>query len=51
MMFVDDIILCGGKEVDMTVHMDPWRKSLEERMATVSRPKTQYNFGFPFRTE
>ena len=31
MMFADDIVLCGGREVDMTKYMDTWRTSLEER--------------------
>ena len=31
MMFADDILLCGGKEVDMTEYLDTWRKSLRER--------------------
>ena len=30
MMFADDIILCGGREVDMTEYLDTWRKYLEE---------------------
>ena len=30
-MFANDIVLCGGKEVDMTECLDAWRKSLEER--------------------
>ena len=42
MMFADDIVLCGGREVDMTVYLDTWRKSLEERGMRVSRPKTQF---------
>ena len=41
MMFADDIVLCGGREVDMTEYLDTWRKSLEERGMKVSRPKTQ----------
>ena len=31
MMFADDIVLCGGKEVDMMKCMDRGRKSLEDR--------------------
>ena len=27
MMFADDIVLCGGREVDMTDYLDTWRKS------------------------
>ena len=49
MMFADDIILCGGREVDMTEYLDTWRKSLEERERgmRVSRPKTQFmDFNF-----
>ena len=38
MMFVDDIVLCGGRDVDMTDYLDMWRKSLEERGMRVSRP-------------
>ena len=48
MMFADDIVLCGGREVDMTEYLDTWRTSLEERGMRVSRPKTQFidfNFG------
>ena len=41
MMFADDIVLCGGREVDMTEYLDTWRTSLEERGMRVSRPKTQ----------
>ena len=39
MMFADDIVLCGGREVDMTEYLDTWRKSLKERGMRVSRPK------------
>ena len=47
MMFADDIVLCGGREVDMTEYLDTWRKSLEERGMRISRPKTQYmDFNF-----
>ena len=47
MMFADDIVLCGGREVDMTEYLDTWSKSLEERGMRVSRPKTQYmDFNF-----
>ena len=47
MMFADDIVLCGGREVDMTEYLDTWRKSLEERGMRVSRPKTQFmDFNF-----
>ena len=47
MMFADDIVLCGGREVDMTEYLDTWRKSLEERGMRVSRPKTQFmHFNF-----
>ena len=46
-MFADDIVLCGGREVDMTEYLDTWRKSLEERGMRVSRPKTQFmDFNF-----
>ena len=45
MMFADDIVLCGGREVDMTDYLDTWRESLEERGMRVSRPKT---YGFQF---
>ena len=31
MMFVDDIVHCGGKEVDKTGYLNTWRKSLQER--------------------
>ena len=47
MMFADDIVLCGGREVDMTEYLDTWRKSLEERGMRLSRPKTQFmDFNF-----
>ena len=47
MMFADDIVLCRGREVDMTEYRDTWRKSLEERGMRVSRPKTQFmDFNF-----
>ena len=47
MMFADNIVLCGGREVDMTEYLDTWRKSLEERGMRVSRPKTQFmDFNF-----
>ena len=47
MMFADDIVLCGCREVDMTEYLDTWRKSLEERGMRVSRPKTQFmDFNF-----
>ena len=47
MMFADDIVRCGGREVDMTDYLDTWRKSLEERGMRVSRPKTQFmDFNF-----
>ena len=42
MMFADDIVLCGGREVHMTEYLDTWRKYLEERGMRVSRPKTQF---------
>ena len=42
MMFADEILLCGVKEVDMTEHLDTWGKSLRERGLRVSRPKTQF---------
>ena len=41
-MFADDIVFGGGKEVDMTEFLDSWRKSLEEIGMMVSRPKTQF---------
>ena len=47
MMFADDVVLCGGREVDMTEYLDTWRKSLEERGMRLSRPKTQFmDFNF-----
>ena len=46
-MIVDDIVVCGGKELDTTECVDTWRKSLEERRMRLSRPKTQYvDFAF-----
>ena len=47
MMFADDIVLCGGREVDMSEYLDTWRKYLEERGMRLSRPKTQFmDFNF-----
>ena len=31
MMFADDVVLCGGNEVDMIEYLESWRKALEER--------------------
>ena len=30
MLFADDIVLCGDKDVDMTEYLESWRKALEE---------------------
>ena len=50
MMFAGDIVLCVGREVDMSEYLDTWRKSLEERGMRVSRPKTQFmDFNFEQR--
>ena len=47
MLFADDIVLCGDKDVDMTEYLESWRKELEERGMRVSRPKTQFvDFSF-----
>ena len=47
MLFADDIVLCGDKDVDMTEYLETWRKALEERGMRVSRPKTQFmDFSF-----
>ena len=47
MMFADDIVLCGGREVDMTEYLDTWRQYLEERGMRLSRPKIQFmDFNF-----
>ena len=47
MLFADDIVLCGDKDVDMTAYLESWRKALEERGMRVSRPKTQFiDFSF-----
>ena len=47
MLFADDIVLCGDKDVDMTEYLESWRKALEERGMRVSRPKTQFmDFSF-----
>ena len=40
MLFADDIVLCGDKDVVMTEYLESWRKALEERGMRVSRPKT-----------
>ena len=42
MMFADDIVPYGGREVHMTEYLDTWRKSLEGRGMRVSRLKTQF---------
>ena len=42
MLFADDIVLCGDKDMDMTEYLESWRKALEERGMPVSRPKTQF---------
>ena len=31
MMFADDVVQCGGNEVDMTEYLESGRKPLEER--------------------
>ena len=47
MLFADDIVLCGDKDVDMTEYLQSWRKAVEERGMRVSRPKTQFmDFSF-----
>ena len=47
MLFADDIVLYGDKDVDMTEYLESWRKALEERGMRVSRPKTQFmDFSF-----
>ena len=47
MLFADDIVLCGDKDMDMTEYLESWRKALEERGMRVSRPKTQFmDFSF-----
>ena len=47
MLFANDIVLCGDKDVDMTEYLESWRKALEDRGMRVSRPKTQFmDFSF-----
>ena len=47
MLFADDIVLCGCKDVDMTEYVESWRKSLEERGMRVCRPTSQFmDFSF-----
>ena len=46
MTFADDIVLCGGQEVDMTDYLDKWRKSLQERNMRVIRPTQFMDFTF-----
>ena len=46
MMFADDMVLCGGREIYMTEYLDTWRTSLEERGMRISRPKTQLWISF-----
>ena len=40
-MFADDVVLCGGNEIDLTEYLEKLRKALEEREMRVSRPKTR----------
>ena len=39
MMFADDVVLCGGNQVDMTVYLESWRKTLKEREMRIGGPK------------
>ena len=48
MIFAYDIVLFGDDETYMTEYLETWRKALEERGMTISRPKPQFmdfNFG------
>ena len=46
MLFADDIVLCGDKDVDMTEYLESWRKALEERgmRGSVDRRPSSWNF-------
>ena len=41
-MFADDIVLCGGKEVDMMEYLETWMKAVEESEMRVSWPNTLF---------
>ena len=50
MLFADDIVLCGDKDVGMTEYLESWRKAL--RGMRVSRPNTQFmDFSFEQNTQ
>ena len=45
MMFVDDIVLFGDGETDMTEYLETWRRALQDRgmrISHISRPTTQF---------
>ena len=42
MMFADVIVLCGDDETDMTEYLETWRRALDDRGMSISRPKTQF---------
>ena len=45
MLFADDIVLCGDKDVDMTEYLESWRKALEERgCRSEDRRPSSWNF-------
>ena len=45
MLFADDIVLCGDKDVDMTEYLESWRKALEEReCGSVDRKPSSLTF-------
>ena len=31
MMFADDIVACGGRELNMTEYLDTWKQLLDEK--------------------
>ena len=42
MMIADNIVLCGGREVDMTEYLDTWRKYLEESGMNTSEEQHEW---------
>ena len=46
MLFADDIVLCGDKDVDMTEYLESWRKALEERGMRVSIDRRPSSWSF-----
>ena len=45
MVCADYVVLCESNEVDMTEHLESWRKSLEEREGNVRHAVDQDTVG------